>query len=259
MRPEDKELAQLLNEKFIPVRLVNMKGVDLNYFQFDYDLTFAVLMMNANGYVYSRFGTMDHTQTTHRMSIAGLKSAMKAVRSFHSFRQDERPPDKSTITLMDNPAFAQSRQASEACYHCHFVGAFRFKDRRAAGWFKKEMVYQYPLPENIGITLDMNRNNVVNSVIPDSPAEKAGVKPGDSLINVLAPTHTDLYYVMRQTFTAADIQFALNEVPDPGKVTLWMKRGSERVDVVVDLPRGWRMSDVSWRSSQATFPPTVGI
>ena len=36
-----------------------MRGVDLETFRFDYDLTFAVLMMDGAGNVYSRFGTRE--------------------------------------------------------------------------------------------------------------------------------------------------------------------------------------------------------
>jgi len=256
VRPQDAELTKLLNESFVPVRLVNMKDVDLNFFQFDYDLTFAVLMMNANGYVYSRFGSMDGTHTTDRMSVEGLKHAMRAVRSTHPTRVKAVPPLRlPPTTLNDLPAFAQSKQAGEACYHCHFVGAFRFKQLRVENKFTKAMVHQFPLPENIGITLDVDKNNLVKAVTPESPADQAGVRTGDVLVNAIAPGQVGALNL----YTAADLQFALNEVADPGFVLLHVLRAKERITVSLKLPSGWRKHDVSWRSSQATFAPTVGV
>jgi hypothetical protein len=41
------------------VRLVKITGVDLNVFDFDYDLTFAVFFLNAQGKVLGRYGGRD--------------------------------------------------------------------------------------------------------------------------------------------------------------------------------------------------------
>ena len=73
---------KLLGE-FVPLRILNMSGVDLDFFRFDYDLTFAVLMMDAEGGVYSRFGSRDSKSPEDRMSIPGLKTAMRAVLALH--------------------------------------------------------------------------------------------------------------------------------------------------------------------------------
>ena len=71
MRPEDSELASLLAQ-FVPVRITDFKPVDMNLFRFDYDQTFAVLMMSPDGYTYSRFGSLDANSRVDRMSIAAL-------------------------------------------------------------------------------------------------------------------------------------------------------------------------------------------
>ena len=40
------------------VRVKNMAGVDLALYRFDYDLTFAALLMNADGTIYHTYGTV---------------------------------------------------------------------------------------------------------------------------------------------------------------------------------------------------------
>jgi S1-C subfamily serine protease len=60
--------------------------------------------------------------------------------------------------------------------------------------------------------------------------------------------------------TDADLRFALNEVPDPGSVTLQVTRAGKPLPPArLELPKGWRRYDVSWRPSQGSVPPIIGI
>src|SRR5688500_12955367 len=62
-----------------------MKGVDLRLFQFDWDLTFAVVFLNADGTVYGRYGTragVRGNQMTH-VSLASLTRAMERALALH--------------------------------------------------------------------------------------------------------------------------------------------------------------------------------
>jgi len=249
-RPEDPELVKLLGE-FVPLRIVNVKGVDLDFFCFDYDLTFSVLMMDAEGGVYSRFGTRDAKSHSDRMSIPGLKTAMRAVLARHRAAPpaSPRPPAKGAA-LEDVPAFRKSKASGSECYHCHFVSAFRLRELRSRGEFRKDLVFRYPYPENVGLTLDLDPNNRVKSVLPDSPAGKAGVLPGDLILKADATP----------VLTAADLQFALDAAPAEGQVTLVVDRQEARRDpLVLRLPSAWGKSDVSWRASLEAVPPVVGI
>jgi hypothetical protein len=239
---------------FVLLRVVNMKGVDLDLFRFDYDLTFAVLMMDAEGGVYSRFGTRDFKNApsgSELMSIAGLKGAMREVLALHRAAPPppSRPPGKGA-TLEDIPSFQKSKAARGDCYHCHFVSSFRLRELRSRGEFRKDLVFRYPQPESIGLTLEIDSNNRVKSVLTGSPAESAGVRPGDT---VLRANSTPV-------LTSADLQFALDAVPEEDKVTLLVDRAGRRMDPLVLKPLpGWRRGDVSWRASMEAVPPSVGI
>ena len=116
MRPQDPELLALFKQ-FVPVRITNFKGVDLNRFRFDYDLTFAVLMMDRNGQVFSRFGTHGSESATSHMSIAGLKNAMRGVLADYRKFKTKRPPPQPLPkrTLADIPAFTRMKAAREEC------------------------------------------------------------------------------------------------------------------------------------------------
>jgi len=250
VRPDDPELAQLLNQ-FEPVRITNFRGVDMNRFRFDYDLTFAALMMDPDGTVYSRFGARDAQSETARLSIAGLKRAMKAVLALAQARsRHPAPAAMKPFTLADIPAYRDSPQAKAECAHCHFANNFRFRQLRLEAKFSKDLLFQYPLPENLGITLEVDRNNVVAATAPGSPAAAAGIRPGDVILRAGEIP----------VLTGADVQFALNSAPDPGSISLEIQRtGKPFAPVTLSLPRGWRRTDISWRASQDSIPPTVGF
>jgi hypothetical protein len=235
----------------VPVRIVNFKGVDLNRFRFDYDLTFAVLMMDAEGHTYARYGSQDHRHSAERMSIPGLKKAMQDVLGLHAGRKPEPEAAASKPFLVeDYAAFRRMKAAGEACYHCHYANNARFAQLRLDGKFTKEALFQHPLPENIGLELDVDANNVVKRVIPGSPAETGGVRAGDVVSRAESTP----------VITPADLQFALDSVGDPGSVTLRLRRaGREIPAVTLQLPKGWRRADISWRPSAGGIPPTVGF
>ncbi len=249
--PQDPELAQLLN-RYVPVRIVNFKGVDLNLFKFDYDLTFAALLMNPDGRTYARFGTNDWKADASRMSIPGLKQVMREVLAKHGreSRNPASPAPAPRRTLADVPAFTAMKQSKDACYHCHYANNARFRQLELDGRFVKELLYQHPHPENIGITLEVDANNVVHSVVPGSPAAQAGIRPRDVIRRA----------GKIEVYSSADLQFALDEVADPGRITLEVNRQEKLLPpLALNLPKGWRRSDISWRPSQGDIPPTVGM
>ena len=82
----DAEVAQgselvekLARERFIPVRQVEMKGVDLSLFQFDHDLNWAAMFINGDGTVYARYGTQSAEGPDAYNSIEGLVRTAPAV------------------------------------------------------------------------------------------------------------------------------------------------------------------------------------
>ena len=49
--------------------------------------------------------------------------------------------------------FAAAKRGN-GCIHCHNVNEYRRADLRAKGQWDRDEVWAYPLPENVGITLD---------------------------------------------------------------------------------------------------------
>ena len=56
-----------------------MRGVDLNVFAFDYDLTWTAFFLNGDETIYGRFGGRDGPVADRYLTLPGLKHAMRAA------------------------------------------------------------------------------------------------------------------------------------------------------------------------------------
>jgi hypothetical protein len=226
-----------LADRFVRVRLTRIDEVDLNLFDFDYDLTFMVFFLSPEGKVYARYGGRDGESPDRRQSLDGLRYTMQSVLRMHE-RQE--------------PAFApQARQAPRflrevsgarrpgQCLHCHQVKEVLDAAMQRAGQWSRDQVWRYPLPENLGLELEVDRGNVVKAVTGGSPAAAAGLRSGDVVHRLGGvPIHS-----------FADAQFALDRAPKGGAIELAWQRGDRAMRDKLSLPEGWRKTDVSWRAS----------
>src|SRR4051812_49889258 len=84
-----------------------MNNVDLNVFQFDYDVTLAIFFMNADGRIYARYGGRDHTTSTSHHSAASLRKAMREALAVHA----AAPAERAVQTAAGRPPPAAQRPA----------------------------------------------------------------------------------------------------------------------------------------------------
>jgi hypothetical protein len=239
---QDKDLEKL-EQQFVCVRLVQMKAVDLRLFQFDYDQTWAVFFLNADGTIYGRYGTRAGNQnhsTTH-ISVASFKKAMERALELHKgypANKDQlagkRGPEPEYAVADKIPGLDKGH-----CIHCHQVreNVLRLK------WQQKKLtaadIWPYPLPENVGLRLDVDDGLKVKAVTKDSPAAKAGIEPGDELVKL-----------NRQSLLSpADIQWVLHQAPAQTKLTATVQRGKEMLEKMLVLSGNWKETDLGWRAS----------
>jgi len=234
VRPQDSELKKLMSE-FVCVRLVQIEGVDLRLFQFDFDLTWAGFFLSADERIYGRYGSRDAGDAEARISVAGLKHTMRQVLEYH------RKQTSDTVTISGKAVATEDvfPRRGRGCMHCHQVYERRWRQARANGTFDPESIYVYPLPENVGLKLDLTAGNKIAAVAPDSPAFRAGLKTGDSLEKV-----QDVLI-----FSEGDVTWALHNAPPEGTITVRYRRGTKLRTAALQLRRGWRKTDLSWRAS----------
>jgi len=228
-----KEIA----DKFVRVRLTRIDNADLNLFEFDYDLTFMVFFLNEEGKVYARYGGRDAKNADNRQSLEGLHYTMNSVLQMHE--SDEKafaPKSRDTSKFIRDVAGAR---VGGRCMHCHQVRETLNHDLEKAGKLSRDMIWRYPLPENLGIVLEVDRGNAIKEVKDKFAASAAGLKAGDIVRQLNAvPIHS-----------FGDAQYALDLAPKEGVIEVVWQRDDKVLKDKLSLVDGWRKTDISWRPS----------
>jgi len=246
-------------EKFVCVRVVQANSLDLAAFQFDFGLTWAVLFMNADRTIYGRYGSRSALAKPNDVTDAGFRKAALAALELHraypankaSLRGKTGPAPRVKIpqdypTLARFPAKVDPKAGelnNATCMHCHDVPAAQIAVHRAAREpIPVELLWPYPMPDALGLTMDPEERATVRRVAPGSAAGKAGFKEGDDLLRLEG----------QPIVSIADLQWILHGATDGSTLSAVVKRGGREESLSMVLPAGWRRSgDTSWR--QATW------
>jgi hypothetical protein len=78
----DPVIRDLLDQ-FVCVRIVQANSIDLTRFQYDFDQSFAIVLMNPDGTIYGRFGTRSERPESEDISLEGLRKALAAAMRMH--------------------------------------------------------------------------------------------------------------------------------------------------------------------------------
>jgi predicted metalloprotease with PDZ domain len=223
-----------------------MREVDLSLFDFDFDLTWMGFFLSPAEKVYGRYGGRDGGSADSRVSVQGLCYALEAALQRHNAEQyagEVAASKRAYTTVADLPAFR--RLPANACVHCHQVYDLRRESLQAAGKWSLDEVWVYPQPENIGLTLEVDRGDRVQRVTPDSPADRAGLRAGDRLTRIEGHSVASI----------ADVQYALHLARNARSVELEWAHDNELHRQKIDLQAGWQKTDVSWRWSLRGLDP----
>ena len=256
----NQRIKHLTQEAFVAVRQVEMKGVDLSQFQFDYDLNWAAMFINADGTVYARYGTQSAKGADAYNSIESLEKTMRRVLALHK----NYPANKATLagklgrpkpykTALQMPGMKHRSKlagstARNNCVHCHNIHDAEHEQLHDAGRLTHDALWRYPLPDNLGLQLDPGDGRIVTAVKANSPADKVGLRPGDVL------SHAD-----GQALTSiADLQWVLHNLPNTqASVTLKATRGERAIEKKLAMRAGWKKTDISWRGSLWSIKPVL--
>jgi S1-C subfamily serine protease len=217
--------------------------MDLRRFEFDFDLTWFVFFLNADETVYGRYGGRDASDPEARISLKGLRHAMGRALEAHKSPPAPRPLAGKAQRAEDFAAAGRHR----GCIHCHNVNEFRRADLKAEGKWDRESVWVYPLPENVGVTLDVDAGDRVKEVAAASAAQKAGLQPGDRLLRLNG----------YRVGSFADAQYALHKAPPKGSIPVsWARDGKEHSGTL-EVADGWRKTNLTWRPSMLDILPSA--
>ena len=112
------ERIEDLADKFVRVRLPRIDWVDLNLFEFDYDLTFMAFFLNAEEQVYARYGGRDANNPDSRQSLAGLRYTMRSVLQMHEGNEKTFAPRLRKASRFLRPNTPRHLRRANACVLC---------------------------------------------------------------------------------------------------------------------------------------------
>lgn len=251
-------IRQIAKEEFVSVRQVEMKGVDLSLFQFDHDLNWAAMFINADGTIYARYGTQSTEGPDAYNSIEGLLATMERVLELHKNypsnkvqlvgKRGNRQIDSALdLPGLQNPAKYKSETTRKNCIHCHNIHDAENFQAQSDGPIKHDLLWRYPLPDQIGISIDRKDGVTISKVASGSPAEKAGFQAGEKIESMSGQAITSI----------ADMQWVLHHLPNES--CSLNVAGSKAGLKTVPLQPGWKEYDVSWRGSMWSISPKLRV
>jgi hypothetical protein len=248
----DADLAALM-DKFVCVRLVQGYGLDLSFFQFDYDLNWAVVLMNADRTIYGRYGSKTGEKgNAARVTIDGLRKALESALEFHKgypgnakefegkkgpaarWKSPELIPD-----MKNRPNAVPADGTRQKCIHCHMIREAELWTLRAAKEpIPETLLWAYPMPDAVGLSLDLKERATVKSVAEGSAADKGGFKAGDAIRRLQG----------QPILSVADVQWVLHNAKAPCTIEAEVEREGKPAKASISLAEGWRRGeDFTWR------------
>ena len=222
--------------------------MNLNQFEFDFDLTWVGFFVNANGTIYGRYGGRDASGPDEKISLKGLRFALETALAKHKNNPNAKPMQLLPMKLAENFPAAK-RLNKNTCIHCHQVYEFQRDRDKSKGTWTRDSVWRFPPPERVGITLDTDRGNLIKAILPKSPAAKLGIRPGDTLVSVNK----------NPVASYLDAQYGLHKAPLAGKIPVSWARNKQQFQGQLTLPKGWKRHNITWRPSLFDLLPSMPL
>src|SRR5947207_2806758 len=143
-----------------------------------------VFFLDAEDRVYARYGGRDAKNAEHRQSLPGLRYTMESVLAVHAREKKDAERDFAPKS-QDKPKYLRDMagvRGGRGCMHCHQVKEVLERDLRRTGKWERDMIFRYPLPENVGFALEVDRGNVVKKIADKTPAADIGLRSGDIIL-----------------------------------------------------------------------------
>ena len=101
-------------------------------------------------------------------------------------------------------------------------------------------MFPWPMPDDVGLSLDRDEKARVRTVAPDSIAARGGFRPGDDIVSLDG----------QPIVSIADVQWVLHNKKDPDTAEAEISRDGSKKKLTLQLTKGWRLAgDITWRVS----------
>jgi len=243
---------------YVAVRVTNLRDVDIANLRFDFDQTFAALLMHADGTIYHRYGGRGPAGPEQYLSVRSLTQLLRdTLREHRDYdRQPNAPKLRAPQRAIDLPVLQRKIAGGQRidCVHCHTVHDAEARDAMLAGRWRRDDAFVFPDPARVGITLDPEHQAKVHDVRDGSAAARAGLQKGDELLTLGE---------QRSVRTFSDVQWALHRAPfGANRIAVRWRRGEREHDAQLDLDDGWKRcppEHYAWRPLKWNLSPAPGF
>ncbi len=236
---------------YLCVRVTDLRDIDVAAIRFDFDLTFAALVLRHDGTILHRYGGRGPDDPAGYLSLSSLARLLRdALPDATAAAATTDAP--APLRAIDLPVLQQKLQKGQRidCVHCHTVNDAEYAERRLGGRFSPDQRWVFPDPARIGLAIDRERQSLVTAVTPDSPAARAGLRPGDLLLALGE---------QRVVRTFSDVQWALHRADAGGtKLPIAFRRDGAEHRAELDLAAGWKQcppEEYAWRPYKWNLSP----
>jgi hypothetical protein len=251
-----KELVEA-TQHYVCVRITDMQNVDVRAMRFDFDLTMAIVLMNADGTIYHRYGTRDGKDPLSWTSIASFSALLQQTLNDHQdYERAPTPPlPHEPMRAIDLPPLAKKIAQGQRldCVHCHTINDSEYAWAQKEGRYQADDRWLYPEPARIGITMNATDQSLLSRVADSSAAADAGLQAGDRVTQL---------GVQPRVRTIADLQWALhNTSAATTSVQITFARGDVAMTATLKLKAGWKhcsFADYAWRPYKWNLSPSLG-
>jgi hypothetical protein len=249
MKP-DPEL-EALEKNFVCVRVIQTKGLDLRIFQFDYDMSWAAMFMNADQTIYGRYGTRtasgpdSDTHLSRESFVEALERALELHKAYPGNKDSlagktgKSPEYQHPEDIPGLDERARGPTTRQTCIHCHMVKEYTLRAKWQENRLSATDLWVYPMPDQIGLNIDSQHGRRVKSVREGTPAAKAELAAGDELLSLNRQPLVSL----------ADIQWVLHNSPNDSSLDISLRRDGQVLHKKLELKGDWKQSDIAWRAS----------
>lgn len=254
---EREPVIRELLDKFVCVRIPQANGLDLSRFQYDFDMSFAIVYLHHDGTLLGRFGTRTgRDNEKDDMHLLGFADSMQRVLKLstdidaHRTALAGKAAKPSAVAVPEDFPMLKGKYTDklnyegkvvQSCIHCHQVReAQRMVYRTENKPVPDELLFPWPGLSILGLKMNPETASTITAVEPESIAAKAKLQAGDRLASLQG----------QPLVSVADAQWVLQTAGASASIPVEVERNGQKVQTTLELPDGWRRkADISWRAT----------
>ena len=242
MTPKDSPRGKLM-EQYVCVRVTSNSGMDIARFDRDWHNSVYFFIMNADEYIYMRYGGRDEVDAHTYLDLDSFAVALELGLEQHArYAKGQLPPQPQPEPMYPKEIASLKKNVMDLgrCAECHLIEDYRTQELEKAGklgkFDKLTTLFRSPDVKTIGIHLDIPKGLVVAEA--RGAVAEAGMTAGDIIRSVNGVP----------VLTFGDLQHHYDKTPRSAtSARFGVERAGKLLELDVSLPTDWWFTDPNFR------------